>query len=224
MRSTNDVNFLAVKAPKPRRYKTPTPTEQLEFTLQLHFGRDPDRMKACVHRAYLDLCRTLHGFRAFPKATVLSRRAHAKVQSSLLALSLNGCVDQDSFDKWHRKACAGLCKLYTDQNFKFGIGQAQKWINMAFKYLFVFGEEKIPGYADLYKFGHVPLDNWMLEKFAAHEAQNLSSAWSRMRDYGEYFKFQSWIRRTFSDSVPLAVEFRMYQETAGQTSSPKRGA
>jgi hypothetical protein len=181
-------------------------------------------MKACVHRAYLDLCRTLHGFRAFPKATVLSRRAHAKVQSSLLALSLNGCVDQESFDKWHRKACAGLCKLYTDQNFKFGIGQAQKWINMAFKYLFVFGEEKIPGYAELYKFGHVPLDNWMLEKFAAHEAQNLSSAWSRMRDYGEYFKFQSWIRRTFSDSVPLAVEFHMYQETAGQASSPKRGA
>jgi hypothetical protein len=44
-----------------------------------------------------------------------------------------------------------------------------------------------------------------------------------MRDYSEYFKLQSWIRDTWSDSVPLAVEFHMYLGTAGRTSFPKRG-
>jgi hypothetical protein len=212
MRSTNEMNVPAVKMPKPPRYKIPTPTEQLKFTRQLHFGRDPDRLQACVDRAYRDLCRTLHGFRAFPKATLLRQRAHDKVKSSLVTLRDSGCADQDSFDKWHRNACAGLCRIYTRQGFKFEVGQAQKWINMAFKYLFVFGEKHIQGYAELYRFGHVPIDNVMLEKVAEHGAPGFACAWGRMPDYGEYFKLQSFIRDRWSDSVPLAVEFHMYME------------
>jgi hypothetical protein len=38
---------------------------------------------------------------------------------------------------------------------------------------------------------------------------------SRLRDYNLYFELQCWIRDTFSDSAPLAVEFHLFQETAG---------
>jgi hypothetical protein len=197
-----------------KNYKIPTSTEQQAFTRRLLFGREPDPTRACVARAYRDLSRTLHGFKAFSKATVVRQRAHDKVKASLLAL-LDGDVDQKSFDQWHRNTCAQLCRIYARQGFKFEIGQAQKWINMAFKYLNVFGEENIHGYAGLYRFGHVPIDNVMLEKLDAYEPPGLSkSAWSRMRDYGEYFQLQSWIRARWPDSVPLAVEFHMYQETA----------
>jgi hypothetical protein len=55
----------------------------------------------------------------------------------------------------------------------------------------------------------------MLEKLAEHGAPRLASAWSRLRDYDEYLKLQSWIRGTFSDWVPLAVEFHLFQETTG---------
>jgi hypothetical protein len=198
-----------------KNYKIPTSTEQQAFTRRLLFGSEPEPIRACVARAYRDLSRTLHGFKAFPKATVVRQRAHDKVKASLLAL-LNGSVDQESFDRWHRNTCGQLCLIYTRQCFKFEIGQAQKWINMAFKYLYVFGEENIPGYADLYKFGHVPIDNIMLEKLAAYEPPSLSKSalWSRMRDYREYFLLQSWIRDRWPGSAPLAVEFHMYQETA----------
>ena len=83
---------------------------------------------------------------------------------------------------------------------------------MALKYPYVFGEENVPGYAELYRFARVPVDNIMRKKFAEHGALGLSlskgavwGAWSRMRDYSEHFKLQSRIRDTWSDSVPLAV-------------------
>jgi hypothetical protein len=196
-----------------KNYKIPTSTEQQAFARRLLFGQEPDPMRACVARAYRDLSRTLHGFKAFPKAIVVRQRAHDKVKASLLAL-LDGGVDQDGFDEWHRNTCTQLHRIYDRQGFQFEIGQAQKWINMAFKYLYVFGEGNIPGYAALYKFGHVPIDNIMLEKLAAYQSPGISGAWSRMRDYGEYFELQKWIRDRWPDSVPLAVEFHMYQETA----------
>jgi hypothetical protein len=95
---------------------------------------------------------------------------------------------------------------------------------MAFKYLFVFGEKHIQGYAELYKFGHVPIDNVMLEKLAEHGAPGFACAWGRMPDYREYFKLQSWIRDRWSDSAPLAVEFHMYQETTGPDKRPESGS
>ena len=36
---------------------------------------------------------------------------------------------------------------------------------MAFKYVHVFGDEYLPGFAHLYALGHVPLDNIMLGQF-----------------------------------------------------------
>ena len=63
------------------------------------------------------------------------------------------------FDAWHRDACTQLCGLYANRAFPtFCVGQAQKWLNMAFKYLHVFGEERLPGFERLYPFGPVPVD------------------------------------------------------------------
>jgi hypothetical protein len=203
---------MAMESPKLSHYDIPTRTEQSEFLFRLYFGSNPDRFGACVARAYLDLRRTLTGFAEFPNAIVLRQNAHEKVRSSLVALQkLHDSLDQDGFDVWHRTTCEELCLVYAEQQFVFSVGQAQKWINMAFKYVFVFGEEYIPGFVALYGFGHVPLDIIMLNKFAAIGAPRLSSAWSRLHNYGEYMEFQRWIRTTFPDSAPLAVEFHLYQ-------------
>jgi hypothetical protein len=81
---------------------------------------------------------------------------------------------------------------------------------MAFKYVHVFGEERLPGFERLYRFGHVPMDRIMLARLRPYGAPRLSAAWSRIQDYAEYMHFQQWIRHQFPDSAPLAVEFHLW--------------
>jgi hypothetical protein len=196
-------------------YDSPTRSQQSDFLLRLYFGPGGDALGACVRRAYLDLSRTLHGIVRLANANELQSKASLQISHALeeLPKTLRSNLNQEAFDSWHRQECEELCALYKGKGFdSFAIGQAQKWINMAFKYVFVYGEERLPGYVDLYGLGHVPLDNIMLKQLKRFQAPEISSAWSRLRDYGEYLAFQHWIRTTFSDSVPLAVEFHLWLE------------
>jgi hypothetical protein len=64
---------------------------------------------------------------------------------------------QEQFDEWHRSACLELATIYNDGGCpSFFVGQAQKWLNMTFKYIYVLGDERIPGFGHLYDLCHVP--------------------------------------------------------------------
>jgi hypothetical protein len=197
-------------------FPVPTRADQCEFLLRLYFGADPDRLGACVNRAYRDLNRTLHGLVGLPTATELRERARMHVRSALATLPRSAAAEsQGTFDAWHRNACDVLCATYAEAGFpSFTVGQAQKWLNMAFKYVHVFGEEHLPGFGGLYAFGHVPLDNIMLRQLARYGAPRLPGPWSRLRDYKDYFGFQEWIRQHFPGAAPLAVEFHLWQESS----------
>jgi hypothetical protein len=193
-------------------FQIPTQAEQNDFLLRLYFGR-ASPVRGCVDRAYLDFSRTLHGI-ARPDAAALRAEAGELVQSwlaKLPALSLE--PSQDIFDVSHRSLCEQLCALYARHGLEsFAVGQGQKWLNMALKYVYVFGEDRLPGFSGLYRFGHVPLDNIILDRLAPLGSPRLSSgSWSRLCDYDEYLHFQHWIRDKFTDSAPLAVEFRLWQ-------------
>jgi hypothetical protein len=72
--------------------------------------------------------------------------------------------NEAGFDRWHGDACASLCSLYSQNCFtEFTIGQSQKWINMALKYDYVLGEDRVGGFADLYRFCHLPIDSIILD-------------------------------------------------------------
>ena len=199
-----------------RIFPIPTQAEQDDFLLRLYFGAAAP-LHACVGRAYLDLSRTLHGIGALPDAAALRAEASERLWSWLAKLpDLSTDPNGDTFDARHRDLCEQLCALYGRYGFdSFAIGQAQKWLNMAFKYVYVFGEARIPGFTGLYRLGHVPLDNIMLDRLAPFGAPPLSCSWSRLRDYDEYLGFQRWIRREFPDSAPLAVEFHLWRAPGG---------
>jgi hypothetical protein len=93
------------------------------------------------------------------------------------------------------------------------VGQAQKWLNMALKYVFVFGENRLPGYAHVFELAHIPLDNIILDALYPLGAPRLTTAWSRIALYEEYMVIQSWVRSAFPGSAPLAVEFALWQNT-----------
>src|SRR5262249_50163145 len=99
---------------------------------------------ACVRRAYRDLNRTLHGVARLPDSVELVERAATRVRADLANLAASSVANQKMFDAWHRNACLRLCALYAESGFPtFCVGQAQKWFNMALKYVYVFGEDRL---------------------------------------------------------------------------------
>jgi hypothetical protein len=197
-----------------RQFPIPTAADQFEYLLRLYFGGDPDRIASCIGRAYRDLNRTLHGFAQVAEGEDLRARASAVVRSFLTTLveRLRAGLDQAAFDDQHRAACTELCSTYSTAGFaEFRVGQAQKWLNMALKYVLAFGEDRLPGYAQVFQLAHIPLDNIILDELRRYGVPRLATRWSRITSYGEYMGIQRWVRSAFPGSPPLAVEFALWQ-------------
>jgi hypothetical protein len=208
-----------------RAFPVPTASDQFEYLLRLYFGSDPDRLSCCIGRAYRDLNRTLHGFARVPEGDELRARASAVVRSFLTSVSgpQGAGSDQDEFDDRHRAACTELCSTYSAAGFTdFRVGQAQKWLNMAVKYVFTFGEDRLPGYAQVFGLAHIPIDNIILDRLRPFGVPRLGTRWSRICSYEEYMGIQCWVRSAFSGSAPLAVEFSLWQGPGG-LARPARG-
>jgi hypothetical protein len=163
-----------------------------------------------VDRAYLDLNRTLHGFATHKNADLLRKDSHW-LMISLVKHLREKKMTQNAFDKWHFKSCEELRRYFWVGGFeKFTYGQAQKWINMTLKYVFTIGEKRLPGFESCYPFAHIPIDNVFMEVVQVYKKINLPCAWSRIDEYGIYLKLQKEFRDLFPNSIPLAVEFRLW--------------
>ena len=201
-----------------QHFRFPTEADQFDYLLRLYFGDNPDRLACCIGRAYRDLNRTLHGLARLPEGKGLHGRASSVVRSFLSGLSepLVMGLDQAKFDERHRSACDTLCSTYAAAGFaEFRVGQAQKWLNMATKYVFTFGENRLPGYAGVFALAHIPLDNIILRQLRRYGVPRLTTAWSRVGSYEDYMRVQRWVRSRFPGSAPLAVEFALWQNAGG---------
>jgi len=89
------------------------------------------------------------------------------------------------------------------------VGQAQKWVNMSFKYIFTLGGKRISGFEPVYKHCHIPFDNVILIKLETMGFPPFNCAWSRINDYDEYLSRQIWIREKYMLS-PLDIEFLIW--------------
>jgi len=189
-------------------YKNPSPEDQQAFLIRLYFGAGSDAISLCIKRAYLDFNRTLHGISRSPGAFASGSASLVKALTKLRDRDKT----QESFDTWHENTCNLLITAYDTEGFNsFYIGQAQKWVNMVLKYIFVYGEERIPGYKPFYPFCHVPVDRIILQDSEFKKLANFSGAWSRINNYSNYMAFQVAVRERFRDSSPLAVEFFRWQ-------------
>lgn len=196
------------------RYPNPTAADQADYVLRLYFGPGDDLLVRAIRRAHQDLSRTVHGIGDHPEARP---KAESILREGLASLTISPPpATQTFFDAWHRKTCEQLCRAYADAGYtKFTIGQAQKWLNMAMKYVFVFGEQRLPGYERFFRFAHVPIDNIILEAAAFEGLRIFRERWSRIGDYDDYLAFQQAVRERFPDSAPLAVEFWAWQAKEG---------
>ena len=176
----------------------------------LYFGNTANPYKAASARAYLDLCRTIK----FAPSSNEEERVQARtdvddmIENKVKAIADAGITRQDEYDEWHKAICEELVERYAkvcgDQ---FYIGQAQKWVNMTIKYLYLIDSECVKLIAD---FAHVPLDNYVFA--AAMEHINLSSAgltpWSKIKDYSVYLNYQKELKKAVKplNTSPLQWE------------------
>ena len=159
-------------------------TEIEDFWLRCFFNPGSSLKVAAIDRAYRDFNRTLHKI-----SEKQCKEKHAEAKKMMLSLVEDVCLrkfqDQAEYDLWHQEKCLALKTLYR-QVFDFGlyIGQAQKWINMTFKYLSALGEKRIIGIETNYQYFHFPLDNIIQDMFFKEKGiKKLKGSWSRIDDY-----------------------------------------
>ena len=190
----------------------------------LYFGNTDNCYKAASTKAYLDLCRTIK----FVNSNNQEERAQVRkvvdlmLEEKIKALANHGMVSQESYDAWHKEFCNEIVKQYDKIcGNQFCIGQAQKWINMTIKYLYLINNECVKTISD---FAHVPLDNYVFD--AAKDSLCLTSAppipWSKITDYNIYLDYQKELRNaikadkdvTLATNSPLQWELVYWLEQA----------
>lgn len=166
---------------------------------------DDDILDLAITKAYKDLMRTIRGFADIENHDEIITNARSNLKSSIIKILSQNITTQKQFDIIHEEACNELIKAFSIQPFT--IGQAQKWINMTFKYLYLLEYEKIDS---VYEYCHVPIDSYMLNI----TNYSMSKPWSKLNDYKEYLNYQIWFRNKYNDSIPLDKEFYLWLEEA----------
>ncbi len=187
----------------------------LDFLLYSYFGcssEDSEQKvkKKCAYRAYLDLARTVKYTYSSKKLEKAKSDADAKefidvrsnriekICSSLIESIENYPNYPGDFDTWHDDQCVQIIrqmnKPYDDgrKNFlnaDFTYGQAQKWVNMMLKYLWLL--DMLPhglSEAEL----HVPVDSFILA--ALQETQWFKTKGNKITGSGEsyYYNGEAW--------------------------------
>lgn len=186
----------------------------LDYLKAIYFGDLTDPLKAANSRAYRDMNRTIR-FNGLPDATRLALRekVNAVFDTELTKLKSYSITSQDEFDAWHHSVSDKIKKLYLDEGVKLTYGQAQKWINMTIKYLYMLEANSFDG---VFEFLHIPLDNYVFD--IARDLLGIARpkvAWSSWDNYDEqYLCYQNLIREKITTGTPLRWELRYWLKVA----------
>ena len=164
-----------------------------------------DTISLAMEKAYHDLQRTIRGFSNHPKHDLISRAARKTLHQSITAMLSAEINSQAEFDKLHKAACFELIDSFGEQTFT--VGQAQKWVNMTFKYLHLLD---YPQVERVYEYCHVPIDSYILNA----TNYTMIQAWSKIIDYHAYLGYQKWFRENYPNDIPLDKEFYLWLEEA----------
>ena len=131
------------------------------------------------------------------------------------------CCDNE-FADWHEKKCKEIKGSMNQATYKpnepgsfiikekaFTYGQAQKWLNMTLKYMWLL--DMLPG--DLTKKSlHIPVDSYIIDAVKSNaveyglgmETGLSASSWSKWDDYGAYREYQNAAGKTIRKKYGLS--------------------
>ena len=209
----------------------------------------------CAKRAYLDLARTVRYKYSSSKLEEMKSKKSSEedrdeannfIESknnliseicSAILFSEEVIESEKSFDKWHEEKCKEITEKMNGNyetvnnsdekvlNKSFTIGQAQKWVNMTLKYLWLL--DTLPAGVEP-EYLHVPIDSYIIEiaydnknKFenALGLEEKPTKSWSKLPKYEKYFKIQKEIREaiktnTTNETIPIKWESLAWIEVA----------
>ena len=181
------------------------------FVLQCYFGDITDPVSAAIDRAYVDMAsHTLKGFAAeeYVQKWEYRYRASEAIRNKMQETDKM----RRNYDSWHDELCKALQGIYDEKSSGLlAYGQAQKWVNMAAKYLLVFAVifrsmddpkklQSIPEFfreeAAIQKL-HIPLDSFIMQQYNVSEC----GPWSKM-DRDQYEACRARIKgKTLKDEL-----------------------
>lgn len=188
--------------------------DKIEFYNILYFSNDyKNYLDKAIWRAYRDFSRTLR-FQELKSTSDSISYIKTLWESELKKIIHEVCeksfVNQESFDFWHEKKTE-LLKNINVHNFHLSIGQSQKWINMTLKYLFLFGDKKIPNISNNYKYYHIPIDNIIQDRILKTlKIERIDGSWSRIETYEVYLNYQKTIRVNVEPNSAFEFEFKLF--------------
>ena len=128
---------------------------------------------------------------------------------------------QAGFDEWHKDTCEWFVKEFNSRVMvpsgyrNIAYGKAQKIVNVAFKYLYLFCDI-VPVNPGHFTFCHFVIDSVTLDWYKRNIDPTCSVAnWSDM-DYDEYKEIQEKIRdyisKNMPDKTPFEAEFEIWSD------------
>ena len=142
--------------------------------------------------------------------------------------------ENSDFDEWHEVKCEEIINSMNNSidksnteilKEKFTVGQAQKWVNMTLKYLWLL--DALPAGVEP-EYLHVPIDSYIIKiayskkvtfKYALGLEENPEESWSMLPEYKDYFGIQKEIREaiktnTTNETIPIKWESLAWIEVA----------
>ena len=151
------------------------------------------------------------------KGAKISRKNKSLVLSNLASVFVDyfkapAPATQAEFDAWHKKVCEDFLVAFNSvlrtSNYakRMKYGKAQKIVNIAFKYLYLFCNI-VPGNPGHFTFCHFAIDGIILDWYR----RNVDPAcgvrnWSDMT-YDEYIEIQDKIRKHIGKAMPEKTPF-----------------
>lgn len=185
------------------------PRIQYEFIRLMAFGKLDDPLATASRKAYHDLQRTIHYSGAEQEIrNDLRMEIDQIVKRDFPYVFAQNGITQVEYDKWHEALCMKIVFIYQQKGFEFHLGQAQKWVNMMMKYLYVI---QFPEIERIIPVLHVPIDNYIYQQAEDElHVPRINGCWSKIDSYELYLDYQNAIRKAV-ETAPILWEFEAWQ-------------
>ena len=181
-----------------------------------------DHVLHAVEKAYIAMSpRTFDKLRDDAEIDVVAKKAVLSklAQKVVDYFKAPAPATQAKFDEWHKDTCDRFIDEFNNKVMRpsgyedIEYGKAQKIVNIAFKYLYLFCDI-VPGNPGHFPFCHFAIDSITLAWYKNHIDSNCSVGnWSDMT-YGEYIEIQknirAYISKNMPDKTPFEAEFEIW--------------
>lgn len=186
--------------------------EILKFLKFSYFGDLNISIEVASNRAYRDMCRTIkfNKLKDITDRRKLRDKVNIIFEIEIKKFTPGSKKNPDDFNNWLGEVYENMKNLYEENGIKLTYGQAQKWINMTIKYLYLFG-----GYTfdSVFEELHIPVDNYILD--IANKKLGIDkpkTPWSKWNEE-QYRNYQNEIKSKIK-IAPLRWEFENWLNEA----------